>query len=146
VYKWCLTAQRFVRLRAGADRVGGNAFQEDRDDGDDEAEAEQPPVRRNPATAARCPGAHRYLFCLPGALELWPRDTVVVVFVCPGAVELRPLVVVVFVCPGAVELRPGDAAAVVVVFVCPGAVALRPGEALIVVVFVCPGAVALWPR
>jgi hypothetical protein len=54
-----LSAGRLVRFRAGPDRVSCDPLEEDRDSRDDETEAEQPPVRGNPATPARCLGAHR---------------------------------------------------------------------------------------
>ncbi len=43
-----LPAQRLMRLCARAEGVRGDPFEEDRDSGDDEAEREQAPVRRNP--------------------------------------------------------------------------------------------------
>ena len=48
VHEWRRTAERLTRLGTRADGVGGDSFEQNRDDGDDEAEAEQAPVRRNP--------------------------------------------------------------------------------------------------
>ena len=92
------TAERLVRLRAWADRVRCDPFEDDRDHGDDEAEAEQAPVRRNPQTPEPFTHGHSYGF-------FGLRTGVVVVLVCPGAV-LFPCTVdradVFLTCPGAV--------------------------------------------
>ncbi len=87
-------AEPFVRLCARADRVGGNALEQDRDGGDGKAEGKQPPVRRWPHTSQCLLPRHRYRL---------PRSVVVVVRVWPGGTWVVVVVVVVVV----LRVRPG---------------------------------------
>ena len=97
-----LPTRRFMRRSARTDCMGRDPFEEDRDRRDNKAEREQTPVRRN--SHPRASSRHYGFF------------------------DGETVVVVVFVCPGAVVLRPCDTPADGLVFVCPGAVVLRPCE------------------
>ncbi len=77
-----------VRLGARADRVGREAFEEDQCRDDEQAEAEQPPVRRWTPDAAAAECAQGFFACpsfLPGTVVVVAVVVVVVVFVlvCP---------------------------------------------------------------
>lgn len=121
-----------VRLGARADRVRREALEEDESGDDEQAEAEQTPVRGWTPDAAPAGRAQGFFPCpsfLPGTVVV--VAVVVVVVVCltwPGAAADLPRVVVVVV--------------VTVVFVCPGATPERPGSNAVVVFTVT---VLVWP-
>lgn len=85
-------AEPLVRLCARADRVGGDALEQDRHGSDGKAEGKQTPVRRWPQTPQRRLSTHRYRL---------PRrpGVVVVVRVRPGGTGVVVVVVV--------RVRPG---------------------------------------
>jgi hypothetical protein len=88
-----------VRLGARADRVRREALEEDQGGDDEQAEAEQPPVRRWAPDAAPAGRAQGFFPCpsfLPGTVVV--VAVVVVVVVCltwPGATADLPRVVVI---------------------------------------------------
>jgi hypothetical protein len=104
--------------------MGRDPLEDDRNRGDDEAESEEPPVRRDPQLPEPIAARHRY-----GFFEL-PCVVVVVVvvvaafFVCPGGMWATGVVANFLSWPAAVLLpfAAGTVVVVVVLLSCPGAV------------------------